>query len=525
MGHNNGTLENGAGFALGAVNDAFSFDGSNQYVLIGEPVPADLQIQNAITLSAWIYPTAYPTSNGTPSGSATWGLIMGSDYNYDGASIFLNGTQNALTNVPVGSIEFALGDGSAWHLALTTTQVPLNQWTLVTAAATANNPMQVYFNGVAQPTVNDGTSVWTGTVAYSSSEWFAIGQDSATNYPFNGLIDEVQVYNTALSAAQVQGIYNAAGTGMCTVAAPSSVALSSSNSPVAVGTSVTITATITPSSGTGTVTFNDNTTGLSLGTEPVSGGQAAITTSALVAGTHNITASYSGDSVTVSSNSTPFYQSMTEGGLQCAYKPTSLIDWYPAEGNMNDTFGSVNGTVQGTIGYATGEVGQAFNFTTLGDVSTSLATTFNTASGTQFTVNFWMYWNGTDNQVVIGFPNYDLTFESGGFGFNTNGGDVWGISETGLANKWVLVTAVFNNGNVHANQLFINGVQQSLSQLRGSSPTSIQVQTPAYIGGQGSSYPGWYFNGYLDEVQFFNGALTPAQVQGIYNAGSNGVCQ
>ena len=525
MGHNNGTLENGAGFGLGAVNDAFSFDGTNQYVLIGEPVPADLQIQNAITLSAWIYPTAYPTSNGTPSGSATWGMIMGSDYSYDGASIFLNGTQNAATNVPVGSIEFALGDGSAWHLALTTTQVPLNQWTLVTAAATANNPMQVYFNGVAQPTVNDGTSQWNGTVAYSSSEWFAIGQDNAANYPFNGLIDEVQVYNSALSAAQVQGIYNAADAGVCTVGAPSTVVLSSSNSSVAVGTSVTITATITPTSGTGSVTFTDNTTGQSLGTAAVSAGQAAITTSALAAGTHNITASYSGDMVTASSNSAAFYQSMTEGGLQCAYKPTSIIDWYKAEGNTDDTTGSVTGTVQGTVGYAAGEVGQAFNFTALGDVDTTLAATFPTALGTEFTVSFWMYWNGTDNQVVLGFPNYDLTFDSGGFGFNTNSGDVWGISESGLANKWVQVTAVFNNGNVKSNQLFINGVQQSVSQMRGSSPSSIQVQTPAYIGGQGSAYPSWYFNGLLDEVQFYNGALTPLQVQGIYNAGSAGVCQ
>ena len=59
MGHNNGTLENGAGFALGAVNDAFSFDGSNQYVLIGEPVPADLQIQNAITPVSYTHLDVY----------------------------------------------------------------------------------------------------------------------------------------------------------------------------------------------------------------------------------------------------------------------------------------------------------------------------------------------------------------------------------------------------------------------------------------------------------------------------------
>jgi hypothetical protein len=215
MGNNNGTLENGAGFALGAVNDAFSLNGSNQYVLIGQSVPADLQIQNNITMSAWIYPTAYPTSNGTPSGSADWGMIMGSENSpADGAAFFLSGYPDVITNVPIGAIDYELGDGTNWHEALTTTQVPLNQWTLVTVAATANNPLQIYFNGVAQPTVNNGTSVWTGTVAYNS-EWFAIGQDSASNYPFNGLIDEVQVYNTTLTAGQVQSIYNAGSAGVC----------------------------------------------------------------------------------------------------------------------------------------------------------------------------------------------------------------------------------------------------------------------------------------------------------------------
>jgi hypothetical protein len=216
MGNNNGTLENGAGFAVGAANDAFSLNGNNQYVLVGEPVPADLQIQNAITLSAWIYPTAYPTTNGTPSGSQTWGMIMGSENSpADGASFFLSGYPNVITDVPIGAIDFDLGDGTNWHEALTTTQVPLNQWTLVTVAATANNPMLIYFNGVAQPTVNNGTSQWTGPVAYNSSEWFAIGQDSANNYPFNGLIDEVQIYSAALTAAQIQGIYNAGGAGVC----------------------------------------------------------------------------------------------------------------------------------------------------------------------------------------------------------------------------------------------------------------------------------------------------------------------
>jgi hypothetical protein len=59
-----------------------------------------------------------------------------------------------------------------------------------------------------------GETVWNGTVGYTGAA-FAIGQFLSANYAFNGLIDEVQVYNAALTAAQVQGIYNAGNTGVC----------------------------------------------------------------------------------------------------------------------------------------------------------------------------------------------------------------------------------------------------------------------------------------------------------------------
>jgi hypothetical protein len=212
MGNNNGTLENGAGFALGEVGDAFSLNGNNQYVLIGQPVPTDLQIQNAITLSAWIYVTGYPADNG----NGALGLIVGSqhDGNYAGASIFYDGRTNpdSMTGIPPGHIAFNIGDGSNWHITNAATQVPLNQWTLVTATRAANGLGQIYYNGALQPAGT--TMAWNGTASYSGS-WFAIGQEVNQNRPFNGLIDEVQVYNTALTATQVQNIYSAGSSGVC----------------------------------------------------------------------------------------------------------------------------------------------------------------------------------------------------------------------------------------------------------------------------------------------------------------------
>jgi hypothetical protein len=212
MGNNNGTLENGAGFALGAVNNAFSFNGSNQYVLIGQPVPADLQIQNNFTMSAWIYFTSYPTN----VGSGPWQYIFGSEGPNNGIGLFLAGpVSGSYPGVPPGAIDLDIGKGSSTYSVITTTQIPLNQWTLVTATATANNPAQIYYNGVLQPAMTPGSeTVWNGTVGYTGTG-FAIGQYLSGNYAFNGLIDEVQIYNTALTAAQVQGIYNAGDAGVC----------------------------------------------------------------------------------------------------------------------------------------------------------------------------------------------------------------------------------------------------------------------------------------------------------------------
>jgi hypothetical protein len=213
MGNNNGTLENGAGFTLGAVNDAFSFNGSNQYVLIGQPVPADLQIQNNFTMSAWIYVTSYPAN----VGSGPWQYIAGSESSNNGYGLFLAGAvSGSYPGVPPGAIDLDIGKGSTTYSVLTKTQIPLNQWVQVTATATANNPAQIYYNGVLQPAMTpSGETVWNGTIGYTASSGFAIGQYLSGNYAFNGLIDEVQVYNTALTAAQVQALYTAGNAGVC----------------------------------------------------------------------------------------------------------------------------------------------------------------------------------------------------------------------------------------------------------------------------------------------------------------------
>jgi hypothetical protein len=89
--------------------------------------------------------------------------------------------------------------------------------------------------------------------------------------------------------------------------AASTVTVTSSANPSYTGENVTFTATIAgfpsnPAAGTSTVTFSDGTT--TLGTSPVSGELATITTSFSTAGSHTITAAYSGDANNAASSGT-----------------------------------------------------------------------------------------------------------------------------------------------------------------------------------------------------------------------------
>ncbi len=137
------------------------------------------------------------------------------------------------------------------------------------------------------------------------------------------------------------------------------------------------------------------------------------------------------------------------------------------------------------------------------------------SSASTTTVSFWMDWNGNNNEMPISFFGQYLYLDSGYFGFDDNGNDVYGISSAGLANGWHLVTATFVDGNDTKGQLWIDGVQQTLTQRQGTSGGASLLYTLVAIGSDNGSYD---FTGELDEVAFFTGTLTAAQVQAEYAA-------
>jgi hypothetical protein len=172
-----GTVSGATWVAAGKYGRALSFDGDKDQVTIADNSRLDLT--NGMTLEAWLQPT---TTSGwrtvmakEQSGGLVYGLFGSSDTGKAAADVFTTSELNTRT---------------ATALATTT-------WTHL--AATYNgSTLTIYINGV----VSSSRSV-PGPLKTSTGV-LRLGGNSALGEWFKGRIDEVRVYDKALTAAQIQ---------------------------------------------------------------------------------------------------------------------------------------------------------------------------------------------------------------------------------------------------------------------------------------------------------------------------------
>jgi hypothetical protein len=203
---NNGTLENGATFASGLVDQAFLFNGTNQDVLIGSP--ANLRITGPITLDAWVNPSQLPANGELGSIVTKWvGSPGHPNIPADSYGIWLiNSGGNLLL---LGGI----GDSATEDPGLIgATNIPLNQWTHVAMtydSSTGTNT--IYVNGTA-----DGTRTRPNGIASNTTNVYIGRQDSSVAPRFfAGEIDEVEIFNRVLSQSEIHAIVAAGAFGKC----------------------------------------------------------------------------------------------------------------------------------------------------------------------------------------------------------------------------------------------------------------------------------------------------------------------
>lgn len=193
-------------------------------------------------------------------------------------------------------------------------------------------------------------------------------------------------------------------------------------------------------------------------------------------------------------------------------------DSWSASSPLQDSVGTSHGQVSGSVSRILAPAADskldtcyAANFT--GGTITVDNLGLSTADGAQATVSFWMKWEGNDREMPIGWNYHDLWLRSGHFGFNTFNNDIYGIQSTNLAYTWHHVAAVFTNGDVAPNELYINGIKESLSQLRNTPylPNAIIAQTLSISGYNNSS--SYRLRGQIDNLKIYQGQASEEQIK------------
>ena len=194
-GNNNiGTLTNGPTWTTGKIGEALSFDGVNDYVNAGK----NTSINNLgpLTYSAWVYPKASSKFQ-----------ILNKRYR----SLYLDSTYGN----PLGLVFFVSTNNQNMIPYCTARPIQLNAWTHVAVVWNgvigASTTGKFYVNGVS---CNFSGNLGVGTTYSDVSMDQAIGASNdggSFSEFFNGNIDEVRIYNRALSTGEITELYNYTG--------------------------------------------------------------------------------------------------------------------------------------------------------------------------------------------------------------------------------------------------------------------------------------------------------------------------
>jgi Concanavalin A-like lectin/glucanases superfamily/PEP-CTERM motif len=186
-GHN-GTLENGAGYGPGKIGEAFALNGANQYVSV--PASNDWAFgSGSFTIGLW---ANFNTIESGGVGSLP-NTFIGAD---DGGG---NQDKWVFSYNSSGSLVFHInspGSGPIFLSSPDTFTPTLGTWNYY-AVTRSGDTFTFYVNGTSLGTVTNSTAVPTVIAAP-----LTIGEAEGAGY-FNGSLDEIRIYNNALTASQI----------------------------------------------------------------------------------------------------------------------------------------------------------------------------------------------------------------------------------------------------------------------------------------------------------------------------------
>ncbi len=488
---NAGVLVGNATYGSGRVGQAFVFDGNGDAAILGNPT--NLQLQD-FTIETWI---KRATAAYVSSGPGVDALFLGYGPGGYGFGLDRVSGRPLLSRIAVDALtaDVSISDTNWHHLAMTK----------------SGTTVVFYVDGVPYSTP-PYYSVFTFNTSVAIG---ATGEGFGNS--FFGSIDELAVYNRALSTAEIQAIYNAGEVGKCTAPAAPTIAVQPTNQTAVVGVNVTFSVRAT---GTLPLTyqwrFNEtNLVGLN---------DAKLTLP-------DIQFSHAGSYSVVITN---LYGAATSAvavlavvpAPACVTPPAGLVSWWRAEGNGLDASSSNTGVLIGNAGYGPGKVGQAFVFDGNGD-----ALVLGNAPNLQlqdFTIETWIK-RATTAYVSSG-PGVDalfLGYGPGGYGFGLDR-----VSGRPLLSRITVdsLTADVSISDTNWHHLamtksgttvvfYVDGVPYSTPPYS----SVFTFTTSVAVGATGEGYGNSFF-GSIDDLSVYNRALTADEIQALYNASSAGKC-
>lgn len=200
VGMNHGTLA-GASFAAGWAGQAFTFDGGNDGVLVGDTVA--LRPLTNLTIEGWI-----KTSGVSPSAMASFIAAR--------SGLANEGYEFGVYPLPTGELRFTLNGGAGGADLFSTNGVADNAFHHV-AATYDGVKLRIYRDGLL-----DGEKAAAVSINYTPGNPLWIGRRELTAIPgyFAGLIDELSIYERALTEIEIAAIHAAGNAAKCPVTIP-----------------------------------------------------------------------------------------------------------------------------------------------------------------------------------------------------------------------------------------------------------------------------------------------------------------
>jgi uncharacterized repeat protein (TIGR02543 family) len=444
---NDGTV-NGATLTTdrhGQANGAYSFDGVDDIIVI--PGTADFDTQNP-TISAWVFSINNPqqgfifekTSNGS----------VNSQYN-----LFFNGANGITWR-------------TAANLTTDTSYVPnVTGWFFLTASYDGSLK-KIFVNGSEKKTEAWNGQILTGASGVSSIGGYTDNLPERSSWFFNGQIDDVRIYNRALSSTEVSTLY---------------------------------TLESQPFSLQPARVVDENVTAIASGSE----------TSYFIKNDGSLWGMGRNDRGQLGNA-----QGLDQG----------LVGWWKFDGDATDSSGNGN---DGTVNGATlttdhhGQANRAYSFDGLDDY---IEVPYNsTLNGAKSSYTTWCRVDALSSDWASplttrqsppkgGFAVYkskDNNFWQLMIGRQNNS---WSIQESTIPvvqGNWVFISVTIDAPNAN---FFVDGVlAQNFSDL------ALNTLSPMYFGAGATEVASprqYYFNGAIDDIRIYDRALSASEVASLY---------